>query len=62
VVHVGVDATCKDGGAVRPLSVHRCGEVFIWVHPSGLVLREGADVAPKDPTGDARGTRAVTVS
>jgi hypothetical protein len=56
---LGVDAAHADGSVVGPLSVHRCRRVCIWVHPGGLVLREGADVAPEGFTGDVGGARAV---
>jgi hypothetical protein len=59
VVRLGVDIACEDGGIVGPLSVHWCGGVCFWVHPSGLVFREGVDVVLKDSTGDAGGARVA---
>jgi hypothetical protein len=56
---LGDYAACEDGGVVGPLSVHRYGGVFLRVHPSGLVSREGVDVAPEDSIGCSWGARAV---
>ena len=56
---MGVDAACIDGGAVGPLSVYWCRGVCIQVHPSGLVSKEGVDVAPEDSTECAWGARAM---
>jgi hypothetical protein len=56
---LGADAACEDGGAVGPLSVYWCRGVCLWVHPRGLVSREGADVAPEDSIECAWGTRAA---
>ena len=56
---MGTDATCTNSSAVGSLSVHRCRRVCIWVDPSGMVLGEGADVAPEGVIGDAGGTRAT---
>jgi hypothetical protein len=58
-IQLGDDTACMDGGAVGPLSVYWCRGVFFRVHPSGLVSREGVDVAPKDPIECAWGTRAT---
>jgi hypothetical protein len=56
--HLGDYAACEDGGVVGPLSIHGYGGVCLQVHPSGLVSREGVDVAPKDSIGCTWGARA----
>jgi hypothetical protein len=59
VVHLGADPTCADDCAVGPLSVHRQRGVCLWIHPGGLLLGEGANVAPEGASRGTRGTRAM---
>ena len=56
---MGAYVACEDGGAVGPPLVHGYGGVSLRVHPSGLVSREGVDVAPEDSIGGIWGTRAA---
>jgi hypothetical protein len=59
VVCLGFGSPCADVCVVGPLSVSRQGGVCIWLHPGGIFLGEGADVAAKSGAGGTRYTTPV---
>jgi hypothetical protein len=48
-----------DDRAAGPMSVDRYRGVCVWLHPGGLFLGEGVDVAPEGATRGTRGTGAA---